>query len=213
VLVLVSDVARRRPLLGHEVLSPDLGCSAMYVQGACAARVPVAQSGPDLVMTGHDVLAACPGLAGSFAHIAVVDPPLTTGRWAAIAAAAPQAWIHALWGRAEVEFSGRVRDEVLSLDTVMRRVWRALAAGSGRFDEALEQELLSGGALLASASAVGAALRVLREAGLLCVDAAGGYHLERPQSKVDVSRTHEHRLWHTRYLTPDFLRTCLTAPL
>jgi len=213
VLALVADVARRRPLLARDVLSPDLGRSAMYVQAACAGRVAEAAAGPDVVLAGHDLLAAYPGLAGAFTHVAVVDPPFTAGHWAAIAEAAPEAWVHALWGPAEAAFAARVRESELTLDTAMRRVWRALDKGSGRFDEALEQELLDGGALLVSASATGAALRVLVEAGLLVVEDDGGYHLERPQSKVDVSQTDEHRRWHTRYQTPDYLRTCLTARL
>ena len=52
----------------------------------------------------------------------------------------------------------------------MRRVWRALSAAAGRFDEALEQELLGGDPFLRSAGATAAALRALRDAGLLRVD-------------------------------------------
>ena len=66
---------------------------------------------------------------------------------------------------------------------------------------------------LAPVAAVAAAFEALREAGLLVAGADGGYHLERPQSKVDVTRTDACRRWHNRYQTPDFLRTCLTAQL
>ena len=133
--------------------------------------------------------------------------------WAGLAAAAPDARLHALWGAGEAAFAGRVRETQLDLDAAMRRVWKALAAGSGRFDDALEQELLGGGAVLAPVATAAAAVEALREAGLLVVGQDGGYHLERPQSKVDVTRTDAHRRWHNRYQTPDFLQTCLTTQL
>ena len=67
--------------------------------------------------------------------------------------------------------------------------------------------------MLAPVAAVAAAFSALREAGLLVAGEAGGYHLERPQSKVDVTRTDAYRAWHNRYQTPDFLPTCLTTQL
>jgi hypothetical protein len=211
VLVLVADVARRRPLLSRDVLTPQLGRRALYLQAACVGRLGEALAGPDLVMTGYDVVAARPQLAAAFAHVALLDPPLTRRLFAALAAAAPAAWLHVLWGRAEAGFAAQVAAAELDLDGAMRRAWRALSAGSGRFDEALAQELLGGDPFLRSAGVAAAALRALRDAGLLRLDESGGYHLERPQSKVDVTQTDTYRAWHTQFQTSDFLRTCLTA--
>ncbi len=212
-LVLVGDVGRRRPLLTRDVLTPGLARSAAYVQAACAPRLEAARDA-DVVMTTPDLVLDHPALARGFAHVVLLDPPHTGAMWAGLAAAvASDAWLHALWGPGEAEFAGRVRESQLDLDATMRRVWKALAAGSGRFDHALEQELLGTGAVLASVAAVAAAVKGLREAGLLVPGGDGGYHLERPQSKVDVTRTDAHREWHNRYQTPDFLRTCLTAQL
>jgi hypothetical protein len=118
-----------------------------------------------------------------------------------------------LWGPAETEFATRLRESQLDLDATMRRVWKALSAAQGRFDDGLEQELLGQGAVLAPVSALGAAFAALQEAGLLVAEGDGGYHLERPQQKVDVTRTDAHRRWHNRYQTPDFLQTCLTTQL
>jgi hypothetical protein len=196
----------------RDVLSPGVDHSAAYVQAACVPRLEAA-AGADVVMTTPELALDQPGFARSFAHVALVDPPFTGAMWAGLAAAAPDAWLHALWGRGEAEFAGTVRESQLDLDVAMRRVWRALATGSGRFDEALEQELLGTGAVLAPVPTVAASLGALREAGLLFAGDDGGYHLERPQSKVDVTRTDAHREWHNRYQTPDFLRTCLTAQL
>ncbi len=211
-LVLVADVGRRRPLLSRDVLSPGLGISAAYVQAACAPRLEAVQDA-EVVMTTPDIAVDHPGFARSFSHVALLDPPFTTAMWADLAAAAPDAWLHALWGPGESEFAGRVRESQLDLDATMRRVWKVFTAGRGRFDEALEQELLGAGAVLAPVEAVAAAARGLREAGLLVPGEHGGYHLERPQSKVDVTRTDAHSEWHHRYQTPDFLQTCLTAQL
>jgi hypothetical protein len=119
--------------------------------------------------------------------------------------------VHALWGRAEAGFAAQVAAAELDLDATMRRAWRALSAAAGRFDEALEEEVLGGDPFLRSAGAAAAALRALRDAALLSVDGAGGYHLERPQSKVDVTQTDTYKAWHTLFQTSDFLRTCLTA--
>ncbi len=211
-LVLVADVGGRRPLLTRDVLTPGLGRSAAYVQAACAPRFAAA-AGADVVMTTPELALDQPAVTRTFSHLVLLDPPFTGAMWAGLTAAAPDAWLHALWGAREAEFAGRVRETQLDLDAAMRRVWKALAAGRGRFDEALEQELLGAGAVLAPVAAVAAALRALRESGLLVVDEAGGYHLQRPQSKVDVTRTDAHSEWHNRYQTPDFLRTCLTAQL
>jgi hypothetical protein len=165
------------------------------------------------VLTSPDLALDAPAFAHSFVHVALLDPPFTGSMWAGLAAAAPDAYLHALWGADEATFAARVRETQLDLDAAMRRVWKSLAAGSGRFDDALEQELLGGGAVLAPAAGIAAAFEALQEAGLLVTDPEGGYHLERPQSKVDATQTDAWRRWRNRYQTPDFLQTCLTAQL
>ena len=210
--MLVADVARRRPLLTRDVLSPDLGLTAAYVQTGCASRLPAASSA-DVVMASADLVLDQPDFTGAFTHVVLLDPPFTTAMWTGLVAAAPDAWFHALWGPAEVEFAGRVRDGQLALDQVMRTVWKALAAGSGRFDEALEQELLGQGPCSRRwRRSRPRSRRFASPASSWSTRPAGSY-LERPQSKVDVTRTDAYRGWQTRFLTPDFLQACLTARL
>jgi single-stranded-DNA-specific exonuclease len=211
-LVLAADVSRRRPLLSRDVLTPGLGVAGAYVQPACAERA-AGLSGAGVVLATPEVALADPGFARTFTHVVLLDPPYTTSLWASLAAAAPEAWLHALWGPAEAEFAARLRESQLDLDATMRRVWKALSAAQGRFDDGLEQELLGQGAVLAPVSALAAAFAALQESGLLVVDGDGGYHLQRPHQKVDVTRTDAHIRWHNRYQTPDFLRTCLTTQL
>ena len=213
VLVVVGDVARRRPLLSRDVLTGPPEGGAAYVQPACAGRLEAAVAGTRLVLTSYELLAARPQAAAAFDHVVLLDPPFTQALLAAVAAWAPQGWIHALWSPADALFAGTVAAAELDLDPVMRRVWRALSAGSGRFDEALELELLQGEPFLHSAGAVCAAVGALRDAGLLHVDDSGGYHLERPQSKVDVTQTDTFHTWHTLFRTSNYLRTCLTSGL
>jgi single-stranded-DNA-specific exonuclease len=211
VLVLVADVARRRPLLSRDVLSPQLARRAVYVQSACAGRLDTALVDADIVMTGYDVVAARPHVAAAFTHVVLLDPPFTRSLFEAVGAAAPESWLHTLWGGAEAGFAAQVAAAELELDTAMRRAWRALSAADGRFDESLAQVLLKGDPFLRSAGAAAAALRTLLDAGLLRRDGVGGYHLERPQSKVDVTHTDTYKAWHNLFQTSDFLRTCLTA--
>lgn len=212
VLVLVADVARRRPLLSRDVLPSQLGRRGLYVQSACAGRLHEAADGPGVVMTGLDLAAAHPSLAAAFHHVVFVDPPFTSRLLADLRGAAPQAWFHALWGRPEVDFAEKVAAAELDLQPLLRRVWRTLEAGQGRFDERLEQELLGNSTFLRSAGALAAALRTLREAGLLRTD-GDTYELERPAVKVDLTTTESYGRWHTRFQTNGYLRTCLTAPL
>lgn len=209
-LVLVADVARRRPLLSADVLTPGLEVAGAYVQPACVQRAG-GLGGAGVVMATPEVALDVSGFAAGFTHVVLLDPPYTTTLWTELVAAAPEAYVHALWGPAEAEFAGRVRESRLDLDATMRRVWKTLSAAQSRFDDGLEQELLARGS--AFVPVLAAAFAVLQEAGLLVADGDGGYHLERPRHKVDVTRTDAHRRWHNRYQTPDFLPTCLTAQL
>jgi single-stranded-DNA-specific exonuclease len=216
VLVLVADVARRRPLLTREALPAALGRRAMYLQAACANRLAEAVggdeagAGPDVVMAGVDLAAAHPELVAAFAHVVFVDPPFSAALHDEIvAAAAPGAFVHLVWGPGDVHFSEEVLDAGYDLDAVLRRVWRALDAGGGRFDDRLEQELLDQGPFLAPVAPVAVALRVLGAAGLLRTDGAS-YELKRPRQKADMTTIEAHRAWRRRFHTRAYLASCLT---
>jgi len=238
VLVLVADVARRRPLLARDALPPELGRRAMYLQCACANRLgeavgrapvgsadaapgegegvaghatmPGGEGPPDVVMAGVDLAAAHPELVAAFDQVVFVDPPFSAALHDdVLTAAAPGAYIHALWGPGDVHFSEEVLAAGYDLDATLRRVWRALDAGEGRFDERLEQELLVQGPFLAPLASVAAALRVLRAAGLLRTDGET-YELKRPQRKADMTTIEAHRAWRRRFHTRAYLASCLT---
>jgi hypothetical protein len=189
----------------------------MYLQAACANRLEAAtgaagesSAGPDVVMAGVDLAAAHPELVAAFGHVVFVDPPFSAALHDDIVvAAAPDAYVHSVWGPADVHFSEEVLAAGYDLDAVLRRVWRALEADAGRFDDELEQELLGQGPFLAPALPVAAALRTLAAAGLLRTDGAS-YELKRPQRKADMTTIETYRAWRRRFHTRAFLASCLT---
>jgi hypothetical protein len=193
----------------------------MYVQAACAGRAAAAVAGeagaadanagrPDVVMAGVDIAAAHPGLVAAFDHVVFVDPPFSAALHDEIvAAASPSAWVHSVWGPADVHFTEKVLQSGYDLDAAARRAWRVLEAGDGRFDESLEQELVAQGAFVAPVATVAAALRVLCAAGLLRWSGAD-YELKRPQDKADITTTEAYRAWRRRFHTRAYLASCLT---
>ena len=239
VLVLVADVARRRPLLGRDALPDALGRRGLYVQTACAQRVravvgepalvgamvddglspevvrsDAASSNagpPDVVMAGVDLAARRPDLPAAFRHVVFLDPPFSAALHDAVVAAAPDAWVHSVWGEADVHFSEKVLAAGYDLDAALRRLWRVLSAGGGRFDDRLEQELLAQGPFLEPVATLAAALQTLRAAGLLRVQ-GDTYELKRPQHKADMSTIETYRAWRRRFHTRAYLKACLTRP-
>ena len=216
-LVLVADVAARRPLLTRDVCLPQLGRSCLYLHDACApARLGLAVCGdgaecePDVVMADLVAAAATPELVAAFDHVALVDPPFDGGLLAALLdALAPQACVSALWGEPEVDFTQAVVASRYDLDAACRRVYRALKAGDGAADAVsalLAQGRLPGLATLA------AALATLSEVGLL-TDGHGKKGVERAEGKIDLNTSATYRTWHERFHTTTFLRHCLRIRL
>ena len=223
VLVVVADVARRRPLLARDVLAPELGCEGLYLHGACvAARAGLAGSSPPdesmhvpgAVMTDCVSAALNPAVVAAFAHVFFVDPPFSGALLDGIVgAAAPSAWVHFGWGAGEVHFSEKVLAAGYDLDARLRQVWRAVSGQRGeRAGGADESELLADSPFLAELPTVAAALGTLHETGLLAAEE--GKNLVRPaESKVDLSTSRTYVAWRRLFHTTTFLKHCLTAPL
>ncbi len=213
VVVLAADVSRRRPLLTHDVLPPQLGRRGLYLHGACAAARGALVAAHDVALVGHDVALARPELLSAAAHLVLIDPPPTRLAFETLLAAAGSgAWLHILWGPGEVQFAGKVGSSAFDLQSVARALWRVLAAAGGRFGEVPEQELLLQGPFLRPPAPLAAALRAFAEAGLVR-HTDGGVELERPDVKVDLTRTENYRTWHRLFQTSDFMETCLTRRL
>jgi single-stranded-DNA-specific exonuclease len=219
-LVLVADVARRRPLLTRAAYLPELGRTYLYLNGACAvSRLGLAVCGdgvggePDVVMADTVTAAANPELVGAFDHVAFVDPPFDGGLFGEILlAVAPQACVHVLWGESEVDFTKAVIASDYDLEAVCRRVYRALAATGASDEPGLDAELFGRHGFLAGLPTLAAALSTLSEAGLLAGD-DGKKGVRKTEGKIDLAISATYRRWHERFQTTTFLRHCLSIRL
>lgn len=196
-LVLVADVARRRPLLTRDLPLAALGRTAAYVQGACAAaRLPalLGATEPSLIMTGSETAAAHEDLVRACTRLVFIDPPLSEPAFCRIvAASSPKTDVHLLWGEAEIGFAGKIVESDYDIDRRLRAVWRALDGSGGDAAAALDAELVTG-PFLTKLPTLAAALQVLDETGLLA-PAPG----KKPVGRVDLTTSEAYRLWHRRY--------------
>ncbi len=219
-LVLVADVARRRPLFTQAAWLPELGRTYLYLNGACiASRLGLAVCGdgsgdePDVVMADTVTAAANPELVGAFDHVAFVDPPFDGGLFGEILlAVAPHACVHVLWGESEVDFTKGVVASDYDLDAVCRHVYRTLAALGPGDQSGLDAALLGRQGSLAGLPALAAALTTLSEAGLLADD-EGKKGVRKTEGKIDLATSATYRRWYERFQTTTFLRHCLSIRL
>ena len=202
VLVLVADVAARRPLLTRDVCLPQLGRSCLYLHDACApARLGLAVCGdgeadePDVVMADLVTAAANPELVAAFDHVALVDPPFDRRPVRGPARRPGAAGLRrGALGRAEVDFTKAVVASRYDLDAACRRVYRALATGDATADTMTA--LPAQGRLRRPADA-GRRLTTLAEAGLL-TDGQGKKGVEQAEGKIDLATSATYRRWHER---------------
>ena len=223
VLVVVADVARRRPLLSRDVLAPQLDCEGLYLHGACVAAraglaLPAAPDAsacaPGAVMTDCLSAALNPALVAEFGHVFFVDPPFSgTLLEAVVGAAGPSAWVHCGWGAGEVHFSEKVLASGYDLDARLRHLWRVVSGRRGKpADSAAESELLGAGPFLAELPTLAAALGALEETGLLAAE-EGKNRVRPAEGKVDLSTSRTYLTWRRLFHTTTYLQHCLTAPL
>jgi single-stranded-DNA-specific exonuclease len=218
VLVLVADVARRRPLLSRDLLQAGFSGGALYLNAACLPlRLPLtlgasAGAPPAVVMASAESAALAPELVGAFRHVAFIDPPLSSAAFTAVVAAADkEAWVHVLWGEGEVHFAEQVVSAAFDLEARVRRLWRRVAGADGvDAGAALEMELAGDGRFLAELSALAAAWHTLDECGLL--EREGGNNLIRVgRQKVDLDSSETYRTWRNKYKEKTFLALCRAA--
>ncbi|MGZ5716052.1 MAG: hypothetical protein ACXWIG_18010 [Caldimonas sp.] len=188
-------------------------------------------------MTSTVTAAAEPDLVAGFDHVAFVDPPFDGGLFGAIlAAVAPHALVHVLWGESEVHFTRAVVADAYDLDAACRRVYRALAAQGSGFaagpdegvspasqagagaaatpvpDRGLDADLLDRDGALVELPVLAAAWRTLIEAGLVA-DEPGKKGVNRAEGKVDLAVSDTYRTWRERFHTTTFLQRCLSIRL
>jgi single-stranded-DNA-specific exonuclease len=220
-LLLVADVARRRPLLDGGLPLPTLGRAGACVTAACARdRLPGLLAGtpapaerarrrpPDTIIASAITAAAFPQLVAWADQLVFIDPPLDPVSFAAVLAAA-RGTVRFVWGDAEVHFAGAVVDSDYGIDALLRRLWRRLPQQGGPGARAAVEELFGGGSYPAKLITLQAAWCTLREAGLLAAD-GGKNEVVGPNGKVDLAVSPTYRLWHQRFQSAYPLR-CQTA--
>lgn len=211
-LVLVADVARRRPLLSRDVPLAALGAAGAYLHGACAARraadlASAAAEARWVVMADAEAAAAAPELLGSVRRAVFLDPPFSQATADAVCAGlAADAELYRLWSPAEAEFTQKVLSRFYDLDAALRTLWQGLQETQDP-GAALEQQLTRG-ELLPPPLTTMAAARTLAELGLLPV--GDGEYLKRradagdPATGTAAGTTHRsasetYRAWRRRY--------------
>ena len=102
VLVLVADVAHRRPLLSREILGEHIAARGLYVRDACAHRLALAADA-DVVMASMDLAAVIDparlaSVVSGFAHVVLADPPFTRALFERVVEARASSWLHLCLG-------------------------------------------------------------------------------------------------------------------
>jgi single-stranded-DNA-specific exonuclease len=149
VLVVVADVARRRP-------------------GLESAIAGLARGG--LAVVCWEALGARPELASEFDHLLALDPPPSAEGHALLAGAPGAGCAHVAWGPAEIEFTLAFWRYGLDLRAAAGSVWRALNVSGALNGAELEDALRGDGAYPRQGVTAGRLLRVLSDVGLIACD-------------------------------------------
>lgn len=177
-LLLTADVARRRGTLFAELTAPaDASCEALLLSSRCGAAYHeetlerIDQSPPALALTDFATALANPGLAAAFRHLVFIDPAPTAATFAAIAAAAPDAWVHLFHCGDEVKFTQKVIEHEFSLRPPLTRIYKLLEGRAEHpLDESTGRLLLGGGKYLRQPALVARCLKVLEELELVSIE-------------------------------------------
>lgn len=196
VVAVVADVAWRRDALLGPLEPRRLGIEVAPLAGTrCAGPGAVARLGagrgrPVLAMVDYARLAEL--TLPPDVHVVAVDPPADEEQAAALRAAAAGGWLHLVWGPEEVEVAREAVRRDHDLRPLVAELWRALR-GRPRWDwdAGLEAALLGDGPTAREPRAVGRALRVLAELGLVA-HADGGLDVAQdpPRREIGESQTY-----------------------
>lgn len=182
VILLVSDVARRRHLLSQELPGPnDSIDNLLLMSSRCSPEVinerSMLAAGPGQTISMMDFATASsnPGLLSSHDHLVFIDPPPGKGSLVSMIDDAPDAWIHLFYCADEVQFTGKVLEHEYDLRAPLTRVYKHLNTGkSWSLDETTERLLLAGGKYLRQPMLVARCLRVLEELSLISIENKSG---------------------------------------
>lgn len=175
ILLLTADVARRRHLVIEELSLARRSAALIYLASSrCGNRFledtasAIESGNPGIMLADFATLAALPALASRYEHIVFIDPPFNGTVFGAVAAAAPEAFIHLFYCADEVQFTQKVLENEYLLRTPLTQVYRHLKAGtSNPLNDTTAKLLLSGGRYIRQPGLVARCLRVLEELALV----------------------------------------------
>jgi len=182
VILLVSDVARRRHLLSQDLpvansaIEHLLLMSSRCSQDAIKERsLLAAEAGQTISMMDFITVSSNPGILACHDHLVFIDPPPGKSSFASMIAEAPDAWIHLFYCADEVQFTGKVLEHEYDLRAPLTKVYKHLKAGkTWPLDETTERLLLAGGKYLRQPMLVVRCLRVLEELALISIEKNSG---------------------------------------
>lgn len=182
ILLLVSDVPRRRRLLSHDLPLANLGLEQVLLTGSRCGKIKIhsqiqrmESAGCTLMLADLLTAFSVPGLLTAFQHIVFVDPPLHPSLLWTLETDAPDAWIHLFYCRDEVQFTSKVLEHEYNLRAPLAKVFGQLRVLNAHpLNETSERLLLAGGKYLRQPTLVARCFKVLEELGLISVEESDG---------------------------------------
>jgi len=203
VLLLTSDVARRRRLVSHDIQVANGGAGLTLLAGArCGTPVlterllRLRDGGHSLLLADFATVTRLPELLDGFQHLVFVDPPWNSHIFSLVTAAAPGAYVHLFYCSDEVQFTRKVLEHEYDLRGPLTKVYRHLETGKNYpLDDTTERLLLAGGKHLRQPVQIARCLKILRELDLISVED----EVERPMltllegEKTELDRSPTYR--------------------
>ncbi|MFA6001212.1 MAG: DHHA1 domain-containing protein, partial [Thermoleophilia bacterium] len=182
VVLLVSDVARRRHVLSKDLplanytIENLLLMSSRCNQDVIKERsLLAAAAGQTVSMMDFTTASLNPDILACHDHLVFIDPPPGRASFVSMINQAPDAWIHLFYCADEVQFTGKVLEHEYDLRAPMTKLYKHLKAGkTWPLDETTERLLLAGGKYLRQPMLVARCLRVLEELDLISIEKNSG---------------------------------------
>jgi len=207
VLAVCADASRRAALAnGATGLARFNGGAALIACHRCSSEEIARlrnRAGAGLALTDFAALEKDPGLAASFEHVVLVDPPRCEAdqvRAQVPCAEGGPSFLHASWTEAEQEFASKALGEQWPTRQGVAITYRALRQTGDARGRRLRDALAGGGSHPLCPEACARRFRVLRELGLVQGSAEGGAGIVRVVSSVrtDLQRSAAFRAYSER---------------
>jgi single-stranded-DNA-specific exonuclease len=177
-------------------------CGASVLALAADAELRMAMAGDGVRLVDYQELERSPGLAASFDHVVLVDPPPSAALEQLLSRSDDSGgYLHRVWGEAEWRLALSVLDVQLAQRPTLIAVFRDLREAGEVSGEELRAALLGGGPHPRSAETAARCFRVLSELGLVRGAPEGGDGLVGVVSSdgTDLERSAAFRAYSARH--------------